>query len=173
MSNNGYRFNCVGSGLPAPQKEQQMLRMMHCNLRYVAIPAEDIAGEWVSICLPLGVVSQGPSPDAAIANLAESIEMTVDDDFENDWNPLDRKPAAREYHELFERVAQSGTPVTHVPSDRKASAIVGYIRVDRPEHPAMGVSSSERDSSTKIEALSGFQMWDLERLRNSDPVSHC
>lgn len=147
-----------------------MRRMMRCNLRYVITPAEDIPGEWVSVCLDLGIVSQGPNPEAAIENLAESIEMAVDDDFENGWNPLDRNPAQAEYHELFDRIWRSGTPVSHVAENEKACAIVGHIWVYRPEHPAMSVDAPVQPS-VQIETLS--QMWDLERLRNSDPVSHC
>lgn len=43
------------------------------RVRYVVVPAEDIGGEWVSVCLDIGLVSQGPSPEAAIESLLDSI----------------------------------------------------------------------------------------------------
>jgi predicted RNase H-like HicB family nuclease len=73
-------------------------------------PAEDLDGLWVSHCLNFDVISQGDTPQEALASLREAVAMTVVDDLENGADPAERS-APTELWERLERVLRHGQAV--------------------------------------------------------------
>jgi predicted RNase H-like HicB family nuclease len=74
-------------------------------------PAQDVDGLWVSHCLNFDVISQGDTPQEALASLREAVAMTVVDDLENGADPAERS-APTELWDRLERVLREGQAVT-------------------------------------------------------------
>ena len=79
------------------------LQGMACTVTVLVTPAESLPGMWVAHCLSLDVIAQGRSIQEALDAVAEAIVMVVVDDMRDNYDPLDRTPAPREYWEKAER----------------------------------------------------------------------
>lgn len=81
------------------------------NFKALIVRSESAPEIWVSVCLELGVISQGDSPGEARQNLQEAVEMVLIDDLSQGLDPYGRRPAEEKYQRIYTELLSHGRPV--------------------------------------------------------------
>ena len=63
--------------------------------------AESVPGEWIAHCLDFDIVTQGSSPQQALAMAREAVEMCIADDLNSGLNPFERRADPEDWAPLY------------------------------------------------------------------------
>ena len=82
------------------------------QLSVLLLSAPDVPGEWISHCLDWDIVSQGRSPQHAMAMLCEAIMLSIQEDISDDMSDQPRPKAPDELWKQFAAVRKRGTQLS-------------------------------------------------------------
>jgi predicted RNase H-like HicB family nuclease len=84
--------------------------------------ARDVAGQWLAHCLNWDVVTQGDSPNHAIAMMCEALDLVIEADEDDDFDSSTRPAAPIELWREFSSIQNNGTRISPADANRLAAA---------------------------------------------------
>lgn len=121
------------------------------DLWVVIKPAEDVPGVWVSHCLTLDVMSQGPSPHEAFKYLMSAVFLTVADDLLHGRDPAVRgKKTPKADWEEQAHIVRQGKRVRLRDEDNQKPAKGAALATNIGLLLTVNVEKSTRRSSARV-----------------------